>query len=77
MNSMKNVSYVIVRKAIPDDADVWALILHESVNHTYQNYISRDYLDNNYNVEKLKQIFLNEINRGGQNFIYWQLMMFL
>jgi len=65
MNSMKNMPYVIVRKAISDDADDWALILHESVNHTYQNYISRDYLDNNYNVEKLKQSFLNEINRGG------------
>lgn len=62
---MVQISNVVIRKASEKDADDWALILHESLNNTYQNYISRDYLGNNYTVEKLKQGFLNDINRGG------------
>ncbi len=49
---MVQISNVVIRKASEKDADDWALILHDSLNNTYQNYISRDYLDNNYTVEK-------------------------
>lgn len=66
MSFIKQIPNVIFRKASEKDVDDWAEILHESSELTYSQYISRDYLDENYNVETLKENFLQEINLCNQ-----------
>lgn len=66
MSFIKQIPNVIIRKASEKDVDDWAKILHESSEITYSHYISRDYLNKNYNVETLKENFLQEINLRNQ-----------
>lgn len=58
---MNNLSQVIIRKANANDATDWAQILHQSYETIYSDYVSREYMDDNYNVEHLKESFLQEV----------------
>ncbi len=60
---IKTIPQVIIRKASKKDADDWAEILHQSYEAIYSNYVSREYMNNNYSVEQLKKKFLQEVNQ--------------
>ena len=49
------------------DKNDWAEILHQSSELIYSQYVSRDYMDNNYNIEQLRENFLQEINQSNGN----------
>lgn len=63
----KKILLVKIRKANERDADNWAEILHQSSETIYSQYVSKDYINNNYNVERLKENFLQEINQSNGN----------
>lgn len=64
---IKKIPTVNIRKANEKDADDWAEILHQSSEDIYAQYVSRDYMDKNYSVERLKEDFLQEINQDNKN----------
>lgn len=66
-NFVKEILPVKIRRARESDANDWAEILHQSSEAIYSQYVSRDYMDNNYNVEKLKENFLQEVNKTNGN----------
>lgn len=66
-NFVKEILPVKIRRASESDANDWAEILHQSSEAIYSQYVSRDYMDNNYNVEKLKENFLQEVNKTNGN----------
>lgn len=66
-NFVKEILPVKIRRASESDVNDWAEILHQSSENIYSQYVSRDYMNNNYNVEKLKENFLQEINKANGN----------
>ncbi len=66
-NFVKKILPVKIRRATEEDVNDWAEILHRSSENIYSEYVSRDYMDNNYNVEKLKENFLEEVNKSNGN----------
>lgn len=64
---IKKISPVKIRKATEKDADDWAEILHQSSETIYSQYVSREYIDNNYSVKRLKENFLQEVNQSNGN----------
>lgn len=66
-NFVKKILPVKIRRATEEDVNDWAEILHQSSENIYSQYVSRDYMDNNYNVEKLKENFLEEVNKSNGN----------
>ncbi len=70
-NFVKKILPVKIRRATEEDVNDWAEILHQSSENIYSEYVSRDYMDNNYNVEKLKENFLEEVsNPNGNSELY-------
>lgn len=61
---IKKILSTKIRKATEKDANDWAEILHQSSELIYSQYVSRDYMDNNYNIEQLRENFLQEINQS-------------
>ena len=66
-NFVKKILPVKIRRATEEDVNDWAEILHQSSENIYSQYVSRDYMDNNYNIEKLKENFLEEVNKSNGN----------
>ncbi len=66
-NFVKKILPVKIRRATEGDVNDWAEILHQSSENIYSQYVSRDYMDNNYNIEKLKENFLEEVNKSNGN----------
>lgn len=64
---IKKIIPIEIRKANEKDVNDWAEILHKSYETIYSRYVSRDYMDNNYNVERLKEGFLQEVNQNNGN----------
>lgn len=61
---IKKILSTKIRKATEKDANDWAEILHQSSELIYSQYVSRDYMDNNYNIEQLRENFWQEINQS-------------
>ncbi len=66
-NFIKKILPVEVRVAKQVDANDWAGILHQSSEDIYSQYVSRDYMNRNYSIEKLKKSFLQEVNQDNGN----------
>lgn len=60
----KNRLKVEIRKASQKDVYDWSEILHQSLEATYAQYVSRDYRNSNYHVERLKENFLQEVSQN-------------
>ena len=71
---IKKIISAKIRKATEKDANDWAEILHQSSELIYSQYVSRDYMNNNYNVERLKENFLQEINQSNGNLELYMLI---
>ncbi len=63
-DDIKKILSIKIRKANEKDVNDWAEILHQSSELIYSQYVSRDYMNNNYNVEQLKENFLKEVNQN-------------
>jgi ribosomal protein S18 acetylase RimI-like enzyme len=71
---IRKVLLVQIRKANINDAKDWAEILHKSYELTYSEYISKDYMDNNYSEEKLKEKFLSEVTEENSDLELYMLV---
>ncbi len=74
-NFIKKIPQVIIRKANEKDANDWAEILHQSYETIYSDYVSRDYMDNNYKIEQLKDRFLQEVSQQNENSEHYMLVV--
>lgn len=61
---VKKILPVKIRRATENDVNDWAEILHKSYENTYSEYVSREYMNNNYNIEKLRENFLQEVSKS-------------
>lgn len=59
---IKKILPVKIRKSTEEDVENWAEILHQSSEAIYSQYISREYMNNNYSIKRLKERFLQEVN---------------
>lgn len=55
---------VEIRKVTPKDVYDWCEILRQSVENIYSQYISREYMNKNYHIERLKENFLQEVSKS-------------
>lgn len=68
---IKKIQQVTIRRANEKDVDDWAEILHQSSEAIYSEYVSREYMNSNYSIERLKKNFLEEINQqNGSSELY-------
>lgn len=72
---IKKILTIKVRRANEKDVNDWAEILHQSSEEIYSQYVSRDYINNNYNEKRLKENFLQEINQSDSNSELYMLML--
>ena len=72
---IKKILSAKIKKATEKDANDWAEILHQSSELIYSQYVSRDYMNKSYNVERLRENFLQEINQSNCNSEHYMLIV--
>lgn len=72
---IKKILPVKIRKSNEKDANDWAEILHQSSELIYSQYVSREYMNNNYSEERLKENFLQEVNQNTGNSELYMLIL--
>lgn len=74
-NFVKKILPVKIRRATEEDVNDWAEILHQSSENIYSQYVSREYMNNNYNVEILRERFLKELKQSNGNVEHYMLSL--
>ena len=72
---IKKILSAKIKKATEKDANDWAEVLHQSSELIYSQYVSRDYMNKSYNVERLRENFLQEINQSNCNSEHYMLIV--
>ena len=72
---IKKILSAKIKKATEKHANDWAEILHQSSELIYSQYVSRDYMNKSYNVERLRENFLQEINQSNCNSEHYMLIV--